>query len=152
MKTDENKKKTPPELKLDNQLCFSIYAASRAIVNLYRPLLDELGLTYTQYITMLVLWEEKEITIKSLGQKLFLDSGTLTPLVKKLIKSGYLSKKRSIKDQRVVLVSLTKKGLELRQKARCIPAEILKTTRLTASEASELREKLKSFHHKMMKA
>ena len=91
-------------LKLENQLCFPLYACSKEIIKKYKPFLDKLDLTYTQYITMLVLWEEKNINVKTLGDKLLLDSGTLTPLLKKLEEKGYIERKRSIKDERKLIV------------------------------------------------
>ncbi|MBQ7357485.1 MAG: MarR family transcriptional regulator, partial [Clostridia bacterium] len=94
-------------LKLENQLCFPLYAAAREVVKRYRPYLDELDLTYTQYITMMVMWEQKEITVKALGDKLFLDSGTMTPVLKSLEANGYVVRKRSTSDERSVTVILT---------------------------------------------
>ena len=93
-------------LKLENQLCFPLYAAAREVVKRYRPYLDELDLTYTQYITMMVMWEQKEITVKALGEKLFLDSGTMTPVLKSLEAKGYVVRKRSTTDERSVSVFL----------------------------------------------
>ena len=94
-------------LKLENQLCFPLYAAAREVVKRYRPYLDELDITYTQYITMMVMWEQKEITVKALGEKLFLDSGTMTPVLKSLESKGYVLRKRSTKDERSVSDFLT---------------------------------------------
>lgn len=111
-------------LKLDNQLCFPMYAASRKIVKTYTPYLKPLGLTYTQYITLMVLWEEGEVKIKELGEKLFLDTGTLTPLLKKMEDAGLLTRKRSEEDERVVNVKITDKGMALRDKCLDIPAKV----------------------------
>ncbi len=97
-------------LKLESQICFPLYAASREIIKKYTPLLNELDLTYTQYVAMMVMWEVKEINVKDLGNKLYLDSGTLTPLLKNLESKGYVSRHRSKEDERVLLVSITKKG------------------------------------------
>ena len=98
-------------LKLDNQLCFPLYAAAKEIVRKYKPFLDELDLTYTQYITMMVMWEERCITVTKLGEKLYLDSGTLTPLLKKLEQKNYISRQRSKEDERTLDVTLTSEGL-----------------------------------------
>ena len=103
-------------LKLDNQLCFSLYVCSKEIIRKYKPLLEPYGLTYTGYIIMMALWEEDDITIKSLGEKLFLDSGTLTPLLKKLESQGYIVRNRSKKDERNVYINLTKKGKDLKMR------------------------------------
>ena len=104
-------------LKLKYQLCFPLYACSREMIRLYKPLLDELGLTYTQYISMLVLWERKSSTVKDLGKTLYLDSGTLTPLLKKLEQKGLLTRKRSTEDERNLIVSITDQGEQLKDKA-----------------------------------
>ena len=125
-------------LKLENQLCFPLYAAARAVVKQYRPYLDELDITYTQYITMMVMWEEKEITVKALGEKLFLDSGTMTPVLKSLEAKGYVTRKRSITDERSVSVFLTDSGETLKEKAVDIPAKVAGCTNLTAEEGMQL--------------
>lgn len=108
-------------LLLKHQLCFPLYACSRKVIKTYRPFLDQMGLTYTQYITLIVLWEEKSISVKELGQRLHLDSGTLTPLLKKLEVKGLLVRVRSETDERVVLAKITEKGMQLRQQAFQIP-------------------------------
>ncbi|MBQ1875763.1 MAG: MarR family transcriptional regulator [Selenomonas sp.] len=108
-------------LLLENQLCFPLYACSREIVKVYRPWLDELGITYTQYITLMVLWEEQQISVKDLGARLRLDSGTLTPLLKKLEAKGYLHRQRSVSDERVVLACITEAGNALKARAQDIP-------------------------------
>lgn len=112
-------------LKLENQLCFSIYAASRNITKIYRPFLDKLGITYPQYLVMLVLWEEETITLKDLGKKLDLDSGTLTPLLKRLESMKLVKRVRSTEDERLLCLSITEKGLQLKQEALEIPKCIL---------------------------
>jgi MarR family transcriptional regulator, organic hydroperoxide resistance regulator len=112
-------------LKLENQLCFSIYAASRAITKVYRPFLDKLGITYPQYLVMLVLWECSTITLRDLGNKLFLDSGTLTPLLKRLELMDLVKRERSKEDERILCVSITEKGLAMKQEAIKIPECIL---------------------------
>ena len=125
-------------LKLENQLCFPLYAAAREVVKRYRPYLDELDITYTQYITMMVMWEEKEITVKALGEKLFLDSGTMTPVLKSLEAKGYVTRKRSTIDERSVSVFLTDSGEALKEKAVDIPAKVAGCTNLTAEEGFQL--------------
>lgn len=112
-------------LKLENQLCFSIYAASRAITKIYRPFLDTLGITYPQYLVMLVLWEHNTLSLKELGNILYLDSGTLTPLLKRLEGMQLIKRERSREDERVLCVSITEKGLEMKQQAMGIPECIL---------------------------
>lgn len=121
-------------LKIENQLCFPIYACSREIIKLYKPYLDELNLTYTQYITMLVLWEKKEVNVKELGNCLYLDSGTLTPLLKKLEAKGVLTRERSKEDERNLIVTLTKEGELLKDKALHVPQELAKCVKLDAEE------------------
>ena len=111
-------------LKLENQMCFPLYALSREVIKMYKPLLDPFDLTYTQYITMLVMWEEEKIIFKELGKKLYLDSGTLTPVLKKLDSKGLIIKYRNKEDDRVVTVELTKKGRELKEKVIEIPEKI----------------------------
>lgn len=102
------------ELKLENQLCFYFYAASRAITRYYHPFIEEMGLTYTQWLTMLVLWETERMNARDLGERLFLDSGTLTPLLKRLEEKEYIDRRRSVDDERQLVVSLTEKGRELK--------------------------------------
>ena len=126
-------------LKLCNQLFFPLYAASKEIIKIYKPLLDKIDLTYTQYITMLVLWEFEEITAKELGNKLYLDSGTLTPLLKKLETKGYITRKRSSRDERNLNVTLTKKGSALKENAVDIPTSVAKScSQLSQEEAKQL--------------
>ena len=128
------------QLLLKNQLCFPLYACSKEIVRKYKPFLDELGLTYTQYITMLVLWEKGESNVKELGERLYLDSGTLTPLLKKLESKGYITRKRSTADERNLLVKITEEGMGLGEKAKDIPERILKAIGLDQEEVSKLHE------------
>lgn len=111
-------------LALSNQLCFRAYALSRHITAMYQPLLKKLGLTYPQYLVMLVLWESGEISVKHMGEQLMLDSGTLTPLLKRMEEAGLLQRRRSSEDERVVLISLTDKGKKLKSKAAGIPGEL----------------------------
>lgn len=122
-------------LKLENQLCFPLYAASKEIVRKYKPFLEELNLTYTQYITMMVLWDLKECNVKEIGEKLFLDSGTLTPLLKQLEKKGYISRTRNKIDERNLVVSITKEGMELKEKAKVVPQQISQCIDITVEEA-----------------
>ncbi len=130
--------KNDDSILLKNQLCFPIYVCSREIIRLYKPLLDDLDLTYTQYITMMAMWEHKEMSVRELGQCLYLDSGTLTPLLKKLETKGYINRSRSKKDERVLIVSITPEGEKLKSKARCIPNEMKKCLALTDEEKRTL--------------
>lgn len=125
-------------LKLKNQLCFPLYACSKEIIKNYKPFLDKIDLTYTQYIVMMVLWEAKVINVKDLGEQLYLDSGTLTPLLKKLESKGYISRNRSDKDERNLMIKVTDKGMELREEALSVPQEVSKCVKLTKEEASFL--------------
>ena len=125
-------------LRLENQLCFPLYAASREIIRLYRPHLEALDLTYTQYITMMVLWEEREISVKQLGKRLYLDSGTLTPLLKSLEAKGYVTRTRSDSDERVVLVRLTEAGQALQERALSVPEGMRSCVHLSPEEAAVL--------------
>jgi len=125
-------------LELKNQLCFPLYACARETVKLYKPYLDVLDLTYTQYITMLVLWEEKVVSVKVLGERLYLDSGTLTPLLKKLEAKGLIIRRRSQTDERILNVSLTKAGERLQAKAMEIPRDLGSTVNLDPQEIQQL--------------
>lgn len=122
-------------LKLENQLCFPLYACARETIKLYNPFLDPMGLTYTQYITMLVLWERKSINVKSLGEILYLDSGTLTPLLKKLEAKGLVTRQRSAADERNLIVTITQRGEDLQEQAAAIPGEMAKRCNLEPEEA-----------------
>ena len=125
-------------LKLENQLCFPLYAASREIIKHYRPFLDELDLTYTQYIAMMVFWQQGSINVKDLGQKLYLDSGTLTPVLKILEAKGYITRSRSEEDERVVIASITPEGQKLKDKAADVPQQIACCVKLDPEEAKLL--------------
>lgn len=125
-------------LKLENQLCFPLYASAREVIKLYKPFLDEIGLTYTQYIAMMVFWEKKTVNVKSLGESLFLDSGTLTPLLKKLENAGFVKRERSAKDERNLEVSITQKGEELKEKAKTIPMRVASCFSLSAEDGKTL--------------
>lgn len=125
-------------LRLDNQLCFPLYACAKEIVRRYKPFLDEIDLTYTQYIVMMVLWEEREINVKELGSRLYLDSGTLTPVLKRLEQKGLITRQRDDKDERVLIVSITKEGDELKDKAVEIPVKMAGCVSLEPQDAAEL--------------
>lgn len=129
-------------LKLENQLCFPLYAASREIVKKYHPYLEAIGITYTQYITMMVMWEHRNITVKALGEKLFLDSGTLTPVLKSLEAKGYVVRQRSSEDERSVNVLLTDEGVHLKERAADIPSKVAGCVALDPDEAMKLYELL----------
>ena len=129
-------------LKLENQLCFPLYACSKEVVKQYRPFLDELNLTYTQYIAMMVLWEHKKLNVKELGEKLYLDSGTLTPVLKSLEAKGFLHRYRSEEDERVLNVELTDSGWALRDAAMEVPAKVNAGIKLNAGEVVQLYELL----------
>lgn len=125
-------------LKLENQLCFPLYAAAKEVVRRYRPLLDALSLTYTQYLVMLVLWEHGQMSVKELGEKLFLDSGTLTPVLKSLEQKGHLVRRRSEADERVLLLTLTAGGEALKERAISIPQQLAACLPLSPEEALTL--------------
>ena len=121
-------------LKLSNQLCFPLYACSKEIIRKYKPYLDDIDLTYTQYIAMMVLWEKKTVNVKMLGECLYLDSGTLTPVLKKLESKGYITRARSNEDERNLVVSITPEGEKLKDKALSIPPSMGSCVKLTADE------------------
>lgn len=125
-------------LKLENQLCFPLYACSRQVVKKYHPYLEALDLTYTQYIAMMVVWEEERISAKRMGERLFLDSGTLTPVLKSLEAKGFVCRRRDSEDERVLLVELTDAGRELRERALSVPGQIAGCITLDPAEAAEL--------------
>ena len=127
-------------LRLENMLSFPLYACSKEVIKQYKPYLDKLDLTYTQYITMLALWEHQTLTVKDLGQYLYLDSGTLTPLLKKLENKGFITRKRSESDERNVIVRITDTGKQLQDEALMIPEKILSLTTMD-------QEELKSLYH-----
>lgn len=135
------------KLKLENQLCFPLYACSKEIVRRYTPLLEPLGLTYTQYIAMMAMWEHKSLSVKDLGKLLFLDSGTLTPMLKKMEKAGWIQRKRSEDDERMVIITITAKGEELHDQAAEIPVRMAGCVKLENEEALQLYALLQ----KMMK-
>jgi DNA-binding MarR family transcriptional regulator len=130
------------DLRLSRQLCFALYSASRAVINLYRPVLEPLGLTYPQYLVLLVLWEHGDTTVKNLGGELMLDSGTLSPLLKRMESAGLVRRARRPDDERSVLVSLTEAGAALRRAADAAPAVLATGTGLTEDDAGALRDRL----------
>ena len=125
-------------MKLTNQLCFPLYAAARNVTGLYTPWLKPLGLTYTQYIVFLVLWEEDGISVTEIGEKLMLDNGTLSPLLKKMEKAGYINRRRSSDDERVVMITLTEEGRALQEKAKDIPRQMAGCVELSPEKAQML--------------
>lgn len=129
-------------LRLDNQLCFAVYGAAQAFTATYKPLLEPLGLTYPQYLAMLVLWEEDGITVSAIGARLGLDSGTLTPLLKRLEAAGFVSRTRDAADERQVRIALTASGRALKQKARAIPAKLLCASGMSLAETKALHAAL----------
>ena len=131
-------------LRLENQLCFPLYACSREIIKQYKPFLDELDLTYTQYITMMVLWERTSLTAKELGDILFLDSGTLTPLLKKLESKGLLTRRRAVLDERSLIVTVTEAGMALRERAVTVPERMAACSTLSPADGAELSRILRS--------
>lgn len=136
-------------LKLDNQICFAFYACSREITKLYRPMLEKIDLTYTQYVTMLALWEQDRVTVTALGNKLYLDSGTLTPLLKKLEAAGHLTRTRDRNDERSVLVELTEQGRALKEQAIDIPSQLACKLDSTPGEGDALLELMHQFLHRI---
>jgi DNA-binding MarR family transcriptional regulator len=129
-------------LRLDNQICFAVYSAAHAFNRVYKPLLDRLGLTYPQYLVMLVLWERDGVPLKDVGERLFLDSGTLTPLLKRLEAAQFVKRTRSTADERQVLIALTPQGLALKEKARAVPQSILAATACSVGELLSLKNEI----------
>ena len=129
-------------IKLDNQICFSLYATSREIIKLYKPVLDKFNLTYTQYIAMLVLWEDEKSTVKDIGRRLHLDSGTLTPLLKKIESMGLITRYRDTNDDRVVIVELTEKGRILKDEVLEVPGEVACKVKLPMEKLINIKKSL----------
>ena len=129
-------------MKLKNQLCFPLYAAARNVIGLYTPFLKPLGLTYTQYLVFLVLWEQDNLPVGEICEKLFLDSGTLSPMLKKMQQQGYVEKTRSKEDDRVVVITLTEKGRRLQEKAKHVPMQVARCVPLTAEQGKVLHDLL----------
>ena len=128
--------------RLDNQICFAVYSAAHAFNRVYKPLLDRLGLTYPQYLVMLVLWERDDVPVKDIGEKLFLDSGTLTPLLKRLEAAHLVRRTRSREDERQVLIALTPQGHTLKDKARAVPQSILAASDCSVSELVAMKDEI----------
>ncbi len=139
-------------LKLKNQLCFPLYVCAKEIVKAYKPYLDELNLTYTQYITMMVMWEHKKLRVKEVGELLYLDSSTLTPLLKRLEEKGYLSRQRSKEDERDLIVTLTEDGWKLREKALAVPGRLAACIHVEPEEALTLYSTLYEIINKLRHA
>ncbi|MBR0925267.1 MULTISPECIES: MarR family winged helix-turn-helix transcriptional regulator [Bradyrhizobium] len=129
-------------LRLDNQICFAVYSAAHAFNRVYKPLLDRLGLTYPQYLVMLVLWEHDDVPVKDIGERLFLDSGTLTPLLKRLEAAHLVKRTRSSEDERQVLIALTAQGHALKEKARAVPQSILAASDCSVSELVAMKDEI----------
>ncbi|QEA13512.1 MarR family winged helix-turn-helix transcriptional regulator [Comamonas flocculans] len=143
---------SPPLLQLDNQLCFALYSTSLAVTRLYKPLLDALGLTYPQYLVMLVLWEQDARAVSELGERLFLDSGTLTPLLKRLEAAGLVARQRDARDERRVRVSLTPQGRALQASAERVPACMLRASQSTLAELQALTRQLQGLRARLGQA
>ncbi len=144
-------KTIPPDqaLRLDNQVCFALYSASHAMSKAYKPHLDALGLTYPQYVAMLVLWERDGLTVSEIGERLYLDSGTLTPLLKRLEAAGYISRLRDAADERRVLIQLTTAGRKLKARAAPIPACMFETMQCTPAELVGLTRQIKQLRERL---
>lgn len=139
-------------LRLDNQVCFALYSASHAMSKAYKPHLDALGLTYPQYVAMLVLWENDGLTVSEIGDRLFLDSGTLTPLLKRLEGAGYISRLRDTADERRVLIRLTGAGRKLKHKAQDIPACMLENMQCSIRELADLTRQVQQLRDRLQAA
>ena len=140
------------QLLLDNQLCFAMYSTAHAFNRVYNPLLDRLGLTYPQYLVMLVLWERDDVPVKEIGQRLSLDSGTLTPLLKRLEAAGLIKRTRSKDDERQVLIALTSQGQMLREKAKTLPQAILAASACSIGELSALKTDIIALRDRLLAA
>jgi MarR family transcriptional regulator, organic hydroperoxide resistance regulator len=139
-------------LSLDQQICFAVYSTAHAFNRVYKPLLDRLGLTYPQYLVMLVLWERDGVPVKEIGERLFLDSGTLTPLLKRMEAAELVKRSRSTEDERQVLIALTHKGLALREKARAMPEAILAASACSVSELTAMKDDLVALRDQLNRA
>jgi MarR family transcriptional regulator, organic hydroperoxide resistance regulator len=140
---------TDAMLQLDNQLCFALYSTSLAMTKLYKPLLEEMGLTYPQYLAMLVLWEQDGLTVSELGERLYLDSGTLTPLLKRMESAGLVSRIRAVEDERRVHITLTAAGRKLKARAAKIPGCIMSATQCSVPELVSLTQQVQSFRNRL---
>ena len=146
------KKHADLALRLDHQICFAIYSTAHAFNRVYKPLLDQLGLTYPQYLAMLVLWERDGVPVKEIGERLFLDSGTLTPLLKRLEKAQLIKRTRSSEDERQVLIALTPQGHALHEKAKAVPQSILAATACSVAELSTIKNELVALRDRLNEA
>jgi len=142
----------PPKLPLDSQLCFSLYGASMAVNRTYKPMLDKLGLTYTQYLVLSTLWEEDGLPISSIADRLSLESSTITPLVKRLEAAGFVARKRNPLDERQVIVSLEAKGRALNQKTACLTQALLERSGLTADQLTKLNAKVQNLRDALLES
>lgn len=140
---------SPAELRLENQLCFAVYSAAHAFAQAYKTWLEPMGLTYPQYLVMLLLWERDGRSVNELGQPLALDSGTLTPLLKRMEKAGFITRGRDDKDERITRIHLTDAGKALQTQALSIPASLLCATDLTLEELGDIREQMKALGHQL---
>lgn len=150
MSSQNSSVKSDPALLLDNQLCFALYSTSLAMTKLYKPLLEALELTYPQYLVMLVLWEQDDVSVSELGERLFLDSGTLTPLLKRMEAAGLLARVRSPQDERRVQISLTAAGRKLKTRAAQVPACVLGTTRQSVPDLVALTQKIQALRRQLV--
>jgi MarR family transcriptional regulator, organic hydroperoxide resistance regulator len=149
---DEMARKLPAAdqlLRLDNQICFAVYSAAHAFNRVYKPLLDRLGLTYPQYLVMLVLWERDGVALKEIGERLYLDSGTLTPLLKRLEQAGLIRRNRSTEDERQVLIDLTSQGVALKDKARALPPSILAAAQCSVAELTAVKDEITALRDRL---
>ena len=149
MAKKQAQKQAVDPLLLGNQICFAVYSTAHAFNRVYKPLLDRLGLTYPQYLVMMVLWERDDVPLKDIGEKLFLDSGTLTPLLKRLEAQGLIRRTRSTEDERQVLIALTPKGRELREEARAVPQAILSNSACSVGELVAMKNELVSLRDRL---
>ena len=136
-------------LRLDNQICFAVYSAAHAFNRVYKPLLDRLGLTYPQYLVMLVLWERDDVPLRDIGERLFLDSGTLTPLLKRLEAAHLVKRTRSSEDERQVLIALTPQGHALKDKARNVPQSILAASDCSVGELVAMKDEIAALRDRL---
>ncbi len=147
----EDNNKNMDLLLLDNQLCFALYVASKELIKKYKTLLKEFDLTYTCYIAMLALWEKDNIKVKELGERLYLDSGTLTPLLKKLEKQDYIVRERSSEDERIVYIKLSERGISMKEHALKVPEELVCNLNMELEDIASLREDIQKFINTMQK-
>jgi DNA-binding MarR family transcriptional regulator len=145
------KRRDDAALRLDSQVCFAVYSTAHALNRVYKPLLEPLGLTYPQYLVMLTLWEQDDVPVKAIGERLFLDSGTLTPLLKRLEAQGLVRRRRDATDERQVMIALTPQGRALRESARTVPRGVLDAAGCTVEQLRTLRQELTGLRDQIMK-